>query len=523
MNRLWVLGSVAVAGLLQVLFALTYPINTGASDNPAYLEMIRSGSSNLILASGYPYLVHLALAGVGVPPPEAVFDVTWLGQIQALQNSIHFSFVVAFAWLGGRVFGDRVAGLFVMVLGTSTLFLGGLNSAAPEWLQGDLIALSLLLAATSFMGDRRKVYLYGAAFVLATLAYLIRPTSLVIAPFLLLIVLVDATALRRKMLSLTVGGLAAGGLLMAFVTFVHLPSTGARQLNYDHAWILTTALPGNYLSSPPEELGIYALRWRAMSALVPPRYELAGPFPTVMTGASAEERGAYLERYREVMQLSRPDLVRFVEGHPLPSSFQQSVSAIPLYWYLGFQEVDDLGIQVFEESISVRWRDYVQRVAHSWAEWGALRTDIVPFFGAPMGLRFGLLEPNGRLRYDVPEGEPGPFMRYWHPAQALWSPGVAAFQYLSALILPRFAEIALALVSIAQILSLAARKRLVAAIVLAAILALATTGFLLVGVRDKEFISLLPSLALVYAFGLVGLLSLIGRLRDRLVARQSGG
>ncbi len=54
----WVVASITLAVVLQLVFAVTYPLNAGASDNPVYLEMTQSGSSNLILASGYPFVIH---------------------------------------------------------------------------------------------------------------------------------------------------------------------------------------------------------------------------------------------------------------------------------------------------------------------------------------------------------------------------------------------------------------------------------------------------------------------------------
>ena len=187
----WVVASITLAVLLQLVFAVTYPLNAGAFDYPVYLEMIRSGTSNLILASGYPFVIHSLLSLLQVPPPQTVDETSWLAVIQMAQNVIHFCFLVGFASLAWRVFGKAVAGWLVVLLGGSTLFLGGLNSAAPEWLQGDLIALSLLVAAKAFIGDRRKVVLYGVAFAVATVACLVKPNSLVVIPFLSLLVLLD--------------------------------------------------------------------------------------------------------------------------------------------------------------------------------------------------------------------------------------------------------------------------------------------------------------------------------------------
>ena len=508
----WVVASITLAVLLQLVFAVTYPLNAGAFDYPVYLEMIRSGTSNLILASGYPFVIHSLLSLLQVPPPQTVDETSWRAVIQMAQNIIHFCFLVGFASLAWRVFGKAVAGWLVVLLGGSTLFLGGLNSAAPEWLQGDLIALSLLVAAKAFIDDRRKVVLYGVAFAVVTVAYLVKPNSLVVVPFLSVLVLLDEASPVRKVLTLGVSGMLAGGLLFLFVTLFHLPSTGSRQLTYDHAWVLMWSLPADYLASPTAELGMNALRWRALGALVPTDGATAYAYPTIDTGASPAERSVYLQRYRDVMQMSRAALVDFVDAHPLPSDFIQKDSAIPLYWYVGFQPIDELGIEVYKESLVSRWPDYLRRVVRGLGAWGALQADIVPFPSQPRGLSLSpAQDSNGFVPYSVPEGDVPQFMRYWNPSETVWAPGMGAMERLSKVVLPRFAEVGLALLSVAAILRVRERKhRMVAAMFLAVIAAYAILSYLLMGLRDKELISLLPTVAIYYGFGLAWLFTLLG-------------
>lgn len=520
----WVAGLVALAVLLQLIFAVTYPLNSGASDNPVYLEMIRSGTSNLILASGYPLVMHSLLTLLQVNPPQAVYETDWLTIIQIAQNVIHLLFLVAFASLARRIFGTVTAGWVVVFLGCSTLFFGGLNSAAPEWLQGDLIALSLLIAAKAFIDDRHKVAQYAAASAMVTLAYLVKPNALVVVPFLAALVLLDEGSPARRLLRVGVSGVMAGGLLLFFVTFYHLPSTGSYQLSYDHAWVLTASLPDDYLASPTDKLGVNTLRWRALGSLVPTDDAIAYAYPTIDTGASPAMRSIYLQSYREVMQMSRAALADFVDDHPLPTDFVQRKSAIPLYWYVGFEPVDALGIEVYKESWVSRWPDYLQRVVRGFGTWGAFQADIVPFPSQPQGL---LLSPaqngNGFVRYAVAQGDVPEFMRYWNPDQTVWAPGMRAIELLSTLMLPRGAEVLLALLSLAAILRLKERKRqIVGAVIAAVIAASAISGYVLLGVRDKELISLLPTVAIFYAVGLAWLVTLLrGRFRTLVVRAKS--
>ena len=146
------LPSLVIAVVMQVIFATGYPLNAGRSDNPTYLEMMvhgTFGSSNLILAPGYSYVLSKVL-GIGeVSKPSAYTDIEWLQSVQLGQNILHLVLFLMAVFLLWRLTNAAVASVFV--LGTSLYvgFWGGLNSASPEWLQGDLLVLSLLLAATA--------------------------------------------------------------------------------------------------------------------------------------------------------------------------------------------------------------------------------------------------------------------------------------------------------------------------------------------------------------------------------------
>jgi hypothetical protein len=501
--------------VLQVLFAITYPLNAGASDNPVYLEMIRTGTSNLILASGYPFVIHSLLGIMQIPAPTDVYNPAWLGQIQVLQNAIHAAFLVGFAVSALRVFGEATAACAIVLLGASTLFLGGLNSAAPEWLQGDCIALALVVAAKAFSSrdGPSKAALFAAAFAVATLAYLVKPNSLVVIPFIALFVIFDERKRLRKLRDIGLGATVAAVTVVIYAEFFHLPSTGTRQLNYDHAWVLMYALPDDYLESPPQELGADALRWRALSALAPSDYWRAYAYQTIDTGAPIEIKHMYLARYREIMQMPREDLVGFVIEHPLPPGFQQDLSAIPLYWYFGLQEADDLGIAVYTESLSARWPYYAGKVATGLGDWGAYQADVVPFDSQTLGLIMHVpQDDNGSVRYSVPVGRVPQFMRYWNPTESVWAPGTVMTQYLSWLLLPRFGEVCLALAALAGVLRhRASNTRTSMRFVFAVVGALVVGSYMLVGLRDKEQISLLPTLSLFYAFGVVWVSGILAR------------
>src|SRR5215467_12913324 len=80
--------------VVNIVFYLTYPINVGQSDNPTYLGMIITGSSNLMQASGFSavmyFLTHPFLPAVfithGLPSD---IDAGWYKKLQTAQLLLH--------------------------------------------------------------------------------------------------------------------------------------------------------------------------------------------------------------------------------------------------------------------------------------------------------------------------------------------------------------------------------------------------------------------------------------------------
>jgi hypothetical protein len=84
------LPSLVIAVVLQVVFATGYPLNAARADNPTYLQMILSGSSNLILAPGYGFVLNrIVMRIAGVPIPEVFSDLEFLQSVQLAQNVLH--------------------------------------------------------------------------------------------------------------------------------------------------------------------------------------------------------------------------------------------------------------------------------------------------------------------------------------------------------------------------------------------------------------------------------------------------
>jgi hypothetical protein len=126
------LPSLVIAIVLQVIFATGYPLNAGRADNLTYLQMILSGSSNLILAPGYGFVLNrIVMRIAGLPVPELFSDLYFLQSVQLAQNVLHLFLFLAAVFLLWRLSNAAVASLFVLGNSLYVGFWGGLNSASP--------------------------------------------------------------------------------------------------------------------------------------------------------------------------------------------------------------------------------------------------------------------------------------------------------------------------------------------------------------------------------------------------------
>lgn len=501
----WFVFSLAFVFAVNLVFAFSYPLNVGYSDNPNYLIMIHSGVSNLIHASGYPLVVKLFFDAFGIRPGETIFDQEWLTKIHVMQVLLHSVLFACNATLVRSVFGNVIAIVFVLIIGLSVLFMGAVNSAAPEWLQGDLILLALLLSIKSYLSINVRVKWLGyvLAYAVFGIGYLVKFNSLIVLPFLVAIVAVDSKSLCWKSGVLLACGLASLAVIQIFVWTFHFPTTKSRQLTYDHAWVLIQSIPDGYFLLPPENLGVNTLRWMVLSSIVPKHYSVAGAYASIDTGAPADVRDSYFIKYRQVMRMPKDALVDFVNNHPYGANVNKNLAAIPLYWYIGLKEADDLGIEVFKESIGLWYQTYLSKVIHGFSVWGGFQFQVVPFCSNGLGLNFpcdGL--EGGGYNYSVPEGSVPQWNRYWNPSQTIWAPGAKVIEWAATLVLPRVVEIFICFLSIISLFFLRIHKDLVVrAVLFLFIVAFSSSSYVLVGMRDKEYTSLLPVLALFYSFG----------------------
>jgi hypothetical protein len=236
-----------------------------------------------------------------------------------------------------------VASIFVLGNSLYVGFWGGLNSASPEWLQGDLLILSLLLAATA---ARQKTFprilalasLIGLVF---SLAFLVKFNSLVVIFGLITIFVFSGLKFKKIAVGLAAASISALSFVSYFSSTYHEPRTGTETLSYATSWNLTSSMDPGYLERPNEDLGIEALRWKALIQWLPPGYAFA--YPTIDTGAYPDVKGQSLAFWDDIMAMNRDELIDITNAGQFKPEYSHFSQPTPIYWNVGLAQAETLG------------------------------------------------------------------------------------------------------------------------------------------------------------------------------------
>jgi hypothetical protein len=519
--------SLVIAVVLQIIFATGYPINAGRADNLTYLQMILSGSSNLILAPGYGFVLNRILMRIaGVPIPELFSDIQFLQSVQLAQNILHlvlFLFAVFLLW---RLTNAAVASIFVLGNSLYVGFWGGLNSASPEWLQGDLLIISLLLAATAARQKTwpRVVMLASVTGLVFALAYLVKFNSLVLIFGLIAVFVFSGLNFKKIAVGVSVATISALAFVSFFSISYHEPRTGTSTLNYDTSWILTSSMDPGYLEGDNENLGIEALRWKALIQQLPTGDAYA--YPRIDVGAYPEVKEQGLALWNEIMGMSRDQLIEVTNAGAFKQEYSHFSQPTPIYWNVGLAEAEKLGRAVFFEYLFSNPGHVFNKVSFGlFRDWGVYQDGFLPVEQDPKTLVFNGNGPNvsNDISYRFTEvSGPPQFQLYWHPSMSIDKFAFDLASTLDKIRVPVWIEYLLTLLVIPAWFLL--RRSGLSLLLISAVLSQAAfmgASWMLVGMRHKEEVSILPITVLAYSLVIFAiakyLKELFVRERNRLI------
>jgi hypothetical protein len=518
------LPSLVIAIVLQVIFATGYPLNAGRSDNIPYLQMILSGSSNLILAPGYGFVLNrIVMRIAGVPVPEDFSDIEFLQSVQLAQNILHLSLFLLAVFLLWRLTNAAVASIFVIGNSLYIGFWGGLNSASPEWLQGDLLILSLLLAATAARQKTwpRLVAVATITGLVFSLAFLVKFNSLVLIFGLIAIFVLSGLNFKKVALGVASATISALTFVSFFSVTYHEPRTGTTTLNYATSWNLTSSMDAQYLAGNNEDLGIEALRWKALIQWLPTGSAFA--YPTIDTGAYPDVKEQSLSFWDDVMSMNRDQLIEITNAGQFRQEYSHFSQPAPIYWNVGLTEAEKLGRAVFFEYLLDNPVHVFNKVYFGLrSDWGVYQESFLPAEQDPKTLILDSEVPNASndLSYSFAEASgPPQFQPYWNPSMAIDKFAFDAASTLEKVRVPVWIEYVLILLVIPAWFVL--RRFGLSLLLVSAVVsqtAFMGASWLLVGMRHKEEVAILPITVLVYSLVIYA----VAKYLNELIMRKQG-
>jgi hypothetical protein len=518
------LPSLLLTVVLQVIFATGYPLNAGRSDNPAYLEMIVHGTSNLILAPGYGFVLNRIIMRIaGVPIPPAYSDIEFLQAVQWAQNILHLVLLLIAVFLLWRLTNAVVASIFVLGNSLYVGFWGGLNSASPEWLQGDLLIISLLLAATA---ARQKTWpgvvaLASLTGLVFSLSYLVKFNSLVAIFGLITLFVFSGLNLKRITAALAAVTISALAFVSFFSISYHEPRTGTTTLNYDTSWILTSSMDPGYLYRDNENLGIEALRWKALIQQLPTGEAFA--YQTIDTGAYPEVKEQGLSLWNDIMGMSRDELIEVTNAGVFKPEYSHFSQPTPIYWNVGLAEAEKLGRALYFEYLLSNPGHVLNKISFGLSgDWGVYQDGFLPVEQDPKTLVLSSIGPNASndINYSFAEvSGPPQFQLYWHPSMAIDKFAFDLASTLDKIRVPVWIEYLLTLLVIPAWFLLRRSGMLI--LLVSAVLnqaAFMGASWMLVGMRHKEEVSILPITVLAYSIVIYAVANQINVMRNQIKA-----
>jgi hypothetical protein len=467
--------------------------------------MILSGSSNLILAPGYGFVLNrIVMRIAGVPVPELFSDIEFLQSVQFAQNILHLVLFLSAVFLLWRLTNAAVASIFVLGNSLYVGYWGGLNSASPEWLQGDLLILSLLLAATAARQKTlpRVIALASLTGLVFALAFLVKFNSLVLVFGLITIFVFSGLNFKKIAVGISVATISALAFVAYFANSYHEPRTGTTTLNYDTAWILTSSMDYGYLERPNEDLGIEALRWKALIQQLPTGDAYA--YPTIDVGAYPEVKEQSLAFWNEIMAMNRDQLIEVTNAGQFKPEYNHFSQATPIYWNVGLAEAEKLGRAVFFEYLLSNPRHAFNKISSGlFGDWGVYQDGFLPVEQDLKTLVLHSKTPNevNKLSYSfaVVSGPPQ-FQLYWNPSMSIDKFAFDLASNLDKIRVPVWIEYLLTLLVIPALFVL--RRSGLSLLLVSAVLSQAAfmgASWMLVGMRHKEEVSILPITVLAYS------------------------
>ena len=512
---------------LHGVFVATYPLNSRGGDSANYYQMLVEGRSSLVHAGGYPFLVGLPFRRA--PFAAMAADAPWRFEtiLQISQHGLLLGALVVLFLFLRRTYGSLTASLATLGLGLNQQLLGAASSTYPEWLQAVLLILAGCAAGHAYrhISGSRKILWYCVSITFFAWCFLVKFNAAVLAVMYLAPAIAErGTLLRKALCGVGCAAVAAGHIAVYQFAF-HQPTTGTPRLTADTGWVLLTRIQSVYGNELLPSSGLETKRWLALASALPARYDVAGPGLFSHVGAVAPEvRAPYRPTFQRIVSADDKFLDAWLREHPLPPNFNVGVSVIPVCYYVGLFEGNDLGVKVAMEAVVSRPRVYIATVLRDVL--AAVSTqqryplyplpDNMPAFGFAMASE----RADGRTQLTQ---HPQPWnVPYGYRAPVVWWSGVNAFAWMSRYRVP--APLVSSLIALAILVAAvgsAVRRRIaledgIALTLGICLVTLVVASCMTLEFRWKELCLAMPLISTLAALGATGPIRLGARLIHRI-------
>jgi hypothetical protein len=202
------------------------------------------------------------------------------------------------------------------------------------------------------------------------------------------------------------------------------------------------------------------------------------------------------------MAMNREQLIEYTNARQLPPDYSHFSQPIPIYWNVGISEGENLGRSVFFEYLYSNPGHVFNKISSGlFTDWGVYQDGFLPVEQDPKTLVLDSDVPNASndLTYTFADGRE-PFQIYWNPSLAIDKFAFDLASTLDKIRVPVWIEYLLTLLVIPAWFLL--RRSGMSLLLVSAFLgqaAFMAASWMLVGMRHKEEVSILPTTVLVYS------------------------
>jgi hypothetical protein len=261
-------------------------------------------------------------------------------------------------------------------------------------------------------------------------------------------------------------------------------------------------MDSKYLEGDNEDLGIEALRWKALIQWLPTGSAFA--YPTIDTGAYPDVKEQGLSFWDDIMAMNRDQLIEITNAGQFKPEYSHFSQPAPIYWNVGLAEAERLGRAVFFEYLLDNPGHVFNKVIFGvLSDWGVYQDGFLPVEQDPKTLILDTngLNANNDLSYSFAEvSGPPQFQLYWNPSMAIDKVAFDLASTLEKIRVPVWIEYLLTLLVVPAWFVL--RRFGLSLLLVSAVLshtAFMGASWILAGMRHKEEVSILPITVLTYS------------------------